>query len=193
MGYEMRYILAMLLALTLSSVSMAAVEKVTIGPYVASFELNDSGEYTIQDQNVTHGENKQVETKWWNQLDTYSFNIVGKDKTYGRVVVSEFTNSTDATLGSEIAYQNLLLRSYGYRNLTLGTRTIDSRDGFFMAAYGPSNLVFGNKTFAAWYWLDKIDVPQAIVSYGNQKVTIIGNLSAPSVIALLNTLKIKKS
>jgi hypothetical protein len=189
----MRYILAMVMALMLFPVAMAASEKVTLGPYVASFELNDSDKYTIQGQNSSIGKNFEVEPKRWNQREIYSFDIIAKDNTRCKISISEWTNSTDATLASDIAYQSLLLRSYGYSKITGGIQTIDGKNGFFMAAYGLPNLVFGNKTFTAWYWIDKVDVPQAIVSYGKQKVAITGNISAQSSVALLSTLKIKKS
>jgi hypothetical protein len=189
----MRYMIATVMALMLFSVAIAASEKVTVGPYVVSFELNDSVKYTIEDQNSSLGKNFEVEPKRWNQRDIYSFEIKAEDNTGSRISISEWTNYTDATISSEIAYQNLLLRSIGYGNITGGMRPIDGNNGFFMAAYGSPDLVSGNKTFAAWYWIDKVDVPQAIVSYGKQKVTIAGNLSAESVGALLGSLEVKRS
>lgn len=59
----MRYILAMVMALMLFSVAIAASEKVTIGPYIVSFELNDSDKYTIENQNSSLGKNIEVEAK----------------------------------------------------------------------------------------------------------------------------------
>jgi hypothetical protein len=189
----MKLLYALVISIMLLSAAMASAEKVTLGPYVASFKLNESDKYTIKVNDPSIGKTVQVEPRRWNQRNSYSFDIIANDKTRSRVTIFEWANSTDATVSTDRLFQELLLKSLGYNNITGGYRTIDGREGFFMAAYGTPDLILGNKTFNTWYWIDKVDVPQAVVSYGKKKVTITGNLSADSVIALLDTIQINKS
>jgi hypothetical protein len=188
----MRWIIALIMLFALASVASVAAEKVTLGPYSVSFNLNNSDQYKVKVNDPVSGKNAQLEPKRWNQANVYSFNIVGNDNSRGIVSITQWANSTDATFTQEISTLRLEYTCLGFKNITVAFPRIDGQNAAFVAAYGNPSPNLGNKAFTAWYWLDKVDLPDAIVSYGKERVRITGNLSAESTKNLLDTIHVAK-
>lgn len=188
----MRSIIALIAMLALFSVAFTAAEEIKLNSYTVSYDLKNSELYTSKTNDPILGKNAQVEPQKWNRLDMYSFDIQGKDNTKCRVAILKYANSTDATLASEIGYQQLLHRSEGYENITQGVQKIDGQNGFLMIASKPRSPRLSAISFSAWYWLDKTDLPNAIVSYGTERILIAGNLTAESLTDLLETIHVEK-
>jgi hypothetical protein len=177
--------------LILASIALTPGEEVKLSPYTVSFELKNASNYTVKVNDPLIGNVTQLEPQRWNQLNIYSFDIIGLDKSFDRVKVLKYANSTDATLSTEIVVQELVYNFMGYKNITMGSLNTNKRKGFLMVASEPRSIKLSNISFTAWYWLDKVDLPNAIVSYGKQKVLITGNLSADLTQDLLNTISVK--
>jgi hypothetical protein len=191
-GKRMKSMIALIIMLALFSVAFAAAEEIKLNPYIVSYHLNNSGFYAAKANNPIMGNVAQVEPQRWNRLDVYSFDIQGKDNTTCRVSILNYENSTDATLSTEISLQRLLYEFGGYQNVTEGVRKIDGKNGFLMVASNPRSPKISPVSFSAWYWLDKTDVQNALVSYGTQRIVVSGNLTAESLRNLLDTIHVKK-
>ena len=191
-GIEVKSMIALTAILALFSVAFAAAEEIKMNSYTVSYDLNNTELYTAKANDPILGKVSQVEPQRWNRLDIYSFDIQGKDNTTCRVAILKYANSTDATLSTEIDLQQLLYRGEGYENITAGSSKIDGQNGFLMIASKPRSPKMSPISFSAWYWLDKTDLQNAIVSYGTERVVISGNLTAESLKNLLATIHVKK-
>lgn len=183
----MKLILSLVFALILASVAAALPEKVETGPYSVSFDLKDSMKYKVEAAQPQIGKTLEVMPQKWNKMDVYSLKITGDDKSFDKVDILSWSNSTDATFPTDIMIEKLILTGSGLKNVTGTYRKIDNQDGALLTATGKLNL------FKAWYWLDKKDIPNSAVSYGQTKVAIAGNSSSEVVKNLLDTIHVEKT
>ncbi len=184
----MKLILSLVLVLILASVATALPEKVEAGPYSVSFDLKDSMKYKVEAAQPRIGKTLEVMPQKWNKMDVYSLKITGDDKSIDQVEILSWTNSTDATFPTDAMIERLIVTSSGLKNVTGAYRKIDNQDGALLkATTGKQNI------FKAWYWLDKKDIPNSAVSYGQTKVAIAGNSSSEVVKNLLDTIHVEKT
>jgi hypothetical protein len=183
----MKIILALILAVMLALTASAVTETVQFSPYKATFDLNTTDKYTITAKDPTLGKDVQMEPGKWNRLDVYSFDVVKDDRSRAQISVSSWKNYSDATLFTEVNAEKLSLRSAGIRNVSGTFVDLGGKVGYVIMAKLDKPLYVG------WYWLDKLDVPNSVVSYGKQKVSIVSNLTNEESASLLSTIKVQKS
>lgn len=185
--------LILALVLVMATGAVGAAEKVGLGPYEVQFDLNTTENYTIKLNEPQMGEEREIEPDRNNSVNLYSFLLALEDGAGATVSVMEWLRFTDATFMESIALQRLMYECYGYANLSGYYLDIDGHQGYLMIAEGDPSLRWGERNFAAWYWLDKIDISLGVVSYGRTRVGITGNISSELTERLLETIRVMRA
>jgi len=174
--------------------AFGAAEKVELGPYEVQFDLNTTENYTIKLNEPQMGEEREIEPDRNNSANLYSFLVAMEDGSGATISVMEWLRFTDATFMESITLQRLMYECYGYANLSGYYLDIDGHQGYVMVAEGDPSLRWGERNFAAWYWLDKNRyVVWGVVSYGRTRVGITGNISSELMERLLDTIRVMRA
>jgi len=170
----MRLILALTLVLTLATAVLAGGETHQIGPYIASFKMNTSTNYSAQ---VI----KPVERP---DVSMYGFVLKSNNTTAVSVSVNRFGNLTDATLevGKALVYNYLVALGFD-KNAMVRYIKIDGKDGFLVEGQNSN----GDTMYRATYWLDSNKCVCGPVSVGRTDVIITSILPRDVTDGLLNS------
>jgi hypothetical protein len=142
-----------------ASAASAATENVTTGPYMVSFDLNSSLNYTVQ-TSAPIGE--AIRT-------AYPLLIKTNNSSEAQITIFEYKELVDSTPSLWQTINSQGLSRLGLRNITLATDMII--DG--KPAYGLSGLDSANKSmYSAYYWLDSSECECGPVSVGKTNVVV---------------------
>jgi len=188
---RMRRALIAVMIMMLASVAFAAPEEVPLGAHKVGFDLNTMDNYTIRVYEPVVGIEFEIEPERNNTLSQYSFDIAFEDGSVISTSLIEWSRFMDATFIEGVMLQRFMYECYGYRNITGAYLDIDGKQGYLMTAVGGPTSIWGESTFSAWYWLDKVDLSNGVVSYGRNKVSISGNNVTSEVMgSFLGTVKV---
>lgn len=168
-------LIAALMMMMLALVAFAAPEEVPFGANKVEFDLNTTENYTIRVYEPVIGIEFEIEPERNNTLSQYSFDIAFEDGSVISTSLVEWSRFMDATFIEGVMLQRFMYECYGYRNITGAYLDIDGKQGYLMTAEGGPKSIWGERSYSAWYWLDKIDLSNGVVSYGRNKVSISGN------------------
>lgn len=182
----MRSIIVVFLVLMTAFAASAAEQKVVTGTFVVSFDLNGPAKYTVDKNDPALGVPEQVEPGLWNKADTYSFNILGANNSREVISLIRWENNTDATMSKELSLQKIAAQLLGFSEVSGGFVDVDGQIGYAMILQNPKNQAF----HLTWYWLDRVLVPNSVVSTGRTEVVVRGNLTNQEAASLLKTLHV---
>lgn len=184
----MRKVIMLIMVLMMAPVTFAAPEEVSLGPYRVEFDLNTTENYNLTIGEPIIGEEIEIEPNRSNSRDLYSLNINLDDGSGASITITKWLKFSDATFMENIVLQRLMYECYGYDHLAGGYLEIDGKQGYLMTAEGEPALRWGERNFIAWYWLDKVDMSNSVVSYGKNRVSVTGNISSEVTEQLLQTI-----
>lgn len=176
----MRFIIALMLMLTVASAASAAPETNIIGPYKVSFDLNTTLNYTVKlEQPIETPTN----TIYQILLNTYNY-------TLGKIQVEEYKNLSDSSLDVGKTIFELSMANQGFnRNISAQNIMIDGKKGFVVTGLDPKNL----RLWQAYYWLDSTNCECGPVSVGKTEIGIISLYPLNVTRDLINTLHVEST
>jgi hypothetical protein len=180
-----KLLLAIVSVLMLSTLAVAVPESSQLGPYVVTFDMNTNSQHQL-----IVGEPMQTAT-----ATVYGMQIFTDNTTKAVLVVSQYTNPTDSTLGlyKQLSAMDIALNLFNVTNVA--DRTIDGKEGYLLSSEPiPQNarVPAGTKLFRASYWLDSTKCPCGPVSVGTTSVDITSSYPQDVTENLLNSLSVVK-
>jgi hypothetical protein len=180
-----KLLLAIALVLMLSTLAVAVPESSQLGPYVVTFDMNTNSQHQL-----IVGQPMQTPT-----ATVYGMQIFTDNTTKAVLVVSQYTNATDSTLGlyKQLSAMDIALNLFNVTNVA--DRTIDGKDGYMLSSEPiPQNtrVPAGTKLFRASYWMDSTKCPCGPVSVGTTSVDITSSYPQDVTENLLNSLHVVK-
>jgi hypothetical protein len=171
--------------LMLSTLAVAVPESTQLGPYVVTFDMNTN----LQHQLVV-GEPMQTQT-----ATVYGMQIFTDNNTKAVLVVSQYSEPTDSTLGlyKQLSAMDIALNLFNVTNVE--DKTIDGKEGYLLSSEPISQntrVPAGTKLFRASYWLDSTKCPCGPVSVGTTSVDITSSYPQDVTENLLNSLNVVK-
>lgn len=151
-----------------------AEEKVVLGQYEVSFDLDTSLAYTIEAQPPIFRENDT----------SYSAYIKFTNETQILMGIDVFKAARDATL--EPMLEIVQLYSRGDENATVVTRSVDGKTGVQTSSLSAS----GDPTFTFRSWIDREKCDCGEVYAGTAKLEVIGIVPTNISDSLLDTLHV---
>lgn len=170
-------VLGILTLIVLAPMTFGASERIVMGQYNVSFDLNTPMNHTIESQSPlvsNNGTNYRAYIRFTNQTQI----LMGLD-------VSKTTK--DSTLEPEERFVSAL--ALQDKNATVTTRTIDNKPGILTTSVSKS----GNPTFTFSYWLDSKKCDCGDVFVGTTKLEMVGIVPRNITENLLNTLHVTSS
>ena len=180
----MRLLLAAVLALTLSSVALAAPETHQVGPYKVSFDMNTNMKY--QNQTLIPQGNSMV--------SGYLLGIKTDNSTGATIEITEYKNPVDSTLQMLKSLDLWSMRATGYNATTPVNQTIDGKNGYLISGipFPALKLPAGFKLYHAQYWLDSKQCECGTVSVGTTSVYISSTYPQDVTMNLLKSVHVVK-
>ena len=181
----MKLLLAIALVLMLSTLAVAVPESSQLGPYVVTFDMNTNSQHQL-----IVGQPMQTPS-----ATVYGMQIFTDNTTKAVLVVSQYTNATDSTLGlyKQLSAMDIALNLFNVTSVA--DRTIDGKDGYMLYSEPiPQNtrVPVGTKLFRASYWMDSTKCPCGPVSVGTTSVDITSSYPQDVTENLLNSLHVVK-
>ena len=176
---SVRMLLAMLLFVMLAFAGSAMPENATTGPYMVSFDLNTSLNYSIHSGAPVQ---ESVRT-------AYPLLIATNNSSQAQITIFAYKDPVDSTPALWQTINSQGLSRLGLRNITLAEMVIDG-----MPAYGLAGQDGANRTlYSAYYWLDSKDCECGPVSVGNTNVVITSSYPLNLTGNLLDYLHVEKN
>jgi hypothetical protein len=175
-----RLLLALFVVVMLAAAASAVPENATTGPYMVSFDLNETLNYKVESVDPIEAEIRTA----------YPLAIVVNNSPEVQITIFEYNDLVDSTpdLWQTINSQGLAL--IGLRNISLAPEMVI--DG--VPAYGLSAIDAANGTlYASYYWLDSNECECGPVSLGKTNVVITSTLPLNITGQLLDTLHVEKN
>lgn len=157
--------------------SFGASEKIVMGQYDVSFDLNTPLKYTIESQSPIVSNNGT----------NYSANIIFTNQTQILMGIDISKTPKDSTIGPEEKYVSALARRD--KNATVTTRAIDNELGVLTTSVSKSGI----PTFTFSYWLDSKKCDCGDVFAGTARLKMVGVAPRNITENLLNTLHVTSS
>jgi hypothetical protein len=157
-GKMMYCALGILILISLVPVAFGASERIVMGQYNVSFDLNTPLNHTIESQSPSvgnNGTNYRAYIRFTNQTQI----LIGID-------ISK--NPKDSTIEPEERFVSALVLQD--KNATIATRTIDNKPGILTTSTSKS----GDPTFTFSYWLDSKKCDCGDVYAGTAKLEMVG-------------------
>jgi hypothetical protein len=125
----------------------------------------------------------------------YGLQIFTDNTTKAVLVVSQYTNATDSTLGlyKQLSAMDIALNLFNVTSVA--DRTIDGKDGYVLSSEPISQntrVPVGTKLFRASYWMDSTKCPCGPVSVGTTSIDITSSYPQDATENLLNSLHVVK-
>jgi hypothetical protein len=181
-----RFVLAAVLVLMLSSLALAAPETHQLGPFKASFDMNTNLNYQNQ---TSEPKGDSISTSYLLALKTDSV-------TGASIGITEYANPVDSTIQVHKSLTRMGLALYNGVNITaIDDKVIDGKNGFLETGVPFANLnaPAGTTFYQATYWLDSKDCECGAVSAGQTRVVITSTYPQDVTMNLLNSLKVEKT
>lgn len=157
--------------------TFGASEKIVMGQYDVSFDLNTPLKYTIESQSPIVSNNGT----------NYSATIIFTNQTQILMGIDISKTPKDSTIGPEERYVSALARKD--KNATVTTRTIDNELGVLTTSVSKSGI----PTFTFSYWLDSKKCDCGDVFAGTARLKMVGVAPRNITENLLNTLHVTSS
>lgn len=175
----MRLLYVLITFLALASLSMAAPERVTAGPYTISFDLNTTMNYTVDILPAKEIDN-QTYTK-------YQIIASTNNASWATIAIDDYRDLQDSNIKDELRYRTILL---GKESGTFaGERMIDGRIGVFDNITRSNGDHFSD----ASYWLDSKKCECGPVYVGRVRVEVLSTYPQDIVESLLRTINVTSS
>jgi len=180
-----KLLLAIALVLMLTTLAVAVPESSQLGPYVVTFDMNTNSQHQL-----IVGQPMQTPT-----ATIYGLQIFTDNTTKAVLVVSQYTNATDSTLGlyKQLSAMDIALNLFNVTSVA--DRTIDGKDGYVLSSEPISQntrVPVGTKLFRASYWMDSTKCPCGPVSVGTTSIDITSSYPQDATENLLNSLHVVK-
>jgi hypothetical protein len=180
-----KLLLAIALVLMLTTLAVAVPESSQLGPYVVTFDMNTNSQHQL-----IVGEPMQTPA-----ATIYGMQIFTDNTTKAVLVVSQYTNATDSTLGlyKQLSAMDIALNLFNVTSVA--DRTIDGKDGYVLSSEPISQntrVPVGTKLFRASYWMDSTKCPCGPVSVGTTSIDITSSYPQDATENLLNSLHVVK-
>jgi hypothetical protein len=171
--------------LMLSSLAVAAQDNSQLGPYAVSFDMNTDLPYELIVMDPIQTESVNV----------YGMQIFTDNSTKARLMVSEYKNPIDSTLGiyKQLAIMGIALN--GFNTTSADDITIDGKEGFLITGeplQGNTVVPAGTNLFQALYWIDSKDCECGPVSLGTTSVDITSYYPQDVTENLIGSLHVEK-
>jgi len=175
-----KIILSSIIMLMVTCAASAAIENITTGPYVISFNMNTTANYSIQ----------HVQSSDTPIASTYPISIKTNNSTQALVSIVEYKNATDSTLAMDKNVVGLSTANIGYfLNISFVDVIIDNKKGFIVTGVNPK----GERMFRAYYWLDSKDCECGPVSVGKTEIGVMSTYSWNITKNILSSLNVSRS
>jgi len=174
----MRLLLALFIMAMLSFSASAATENATTGPYMVSFDMNTTLNYTVQ-----------AIAPYAQEFRTaYPLLIETDNNSRAQITIFEYSKLMDSTpdLWQTINAQGLSL--LGLTNITPATEmTVDGKPAYGLSARDSNN----NSRYSANYWLDSTDCNCGPVSVGKINVVIFSAYPLNITASILDSMHVE--
>jgi hypothetical protein len=180
-----RFVLAAVLVLMLSSLALAAPETHQLGPFTVSFDMNTNTKYQIEAP-ASQGDASAT---------TYPLVVKTDNATFSVIRIIEYKNPVDSTLQMQGALSFYKMIAGGLNATVPQNVTIDGINGFLISGvpFPGANAPAGYKVYQAQYWLDKKSCECGAVTVGMTSVDIASSYPQDVTMNLLNSLKVEKT
>jgi hypothetical protein len=178
-----RFVLAAVLVLMLSSLALAAPETRQLGPFTVSFDINTK--YQIETP-TSQGDASATSYPMIVRTDNTTFSVIR---------ITEYKNPVDSTLTMQKALSFYKMIAAGINATIPQNVTIDGNNGFLLSGvpFPGANAPAGYKIYQAQYWLDKKSCECGAVTVGTTSVDIASTYPQDVTMNLLNSLKVEKT